>query len=173
MSEYQIQRKEKPSIYELIDKNLSDKLKEDLFGFLSFLKENRMTPQWGSTNTYNLSYKNRRVCIIKLAEDSYQIWLNTQYNEDFNECFSDESDENKEYLLGKMVYCFGCGSCKPGLNIELLGVEQKKACYNPVIRMENPNEELLKLARKLVMLRRKAIAEGKAPKITYVSVKKR
>lgn len=173
MSEYQLQKKEKPSIYELIDKNLLGTSKDDLLSFVSFLKENRISPQWGATNTYTLSYKNRRVCIIKIAENSYQIWLNTQYNEDFNKCFADDSDDIKKYLLDKVVYCFGCGSCKPGLEIELLGVPQKKACYNPVIRMENPSEEQLNLARKLVMLRRKAITEGKAPRITYISVKKR
>lgn len=173
MSEYQAQKKEKPSIYELIERNLTGETKEDLLRFVSFLKENRMSPQWGSTNTYNLSYKNRRVCIIKIAENSYQIWLNTQYNEDFNKYFADESDDIKKYLLDKVVYCFGCGSCKPGLEIDLLGVPLKKACYNPVIRMENPNEERLELARKLVLLRRKAIFEGKAPKITYISMKKR
>ncbi len=132
-----------------------------------------MSPQWGSTNSYNLSYKGRRVCIIKIGENSYQIWLNTQYNEDFNEYFQEEDDSTKDYLLSKIIYCFGCGSCKPGLDIDILGVEIKNACFNPIIRMENPDAVHLELAKKLVLLRRKAIHEGKAPPITYISMKKR
>ena len=173
MSEYQLQKKEKPAIYDVIDKCLVGKAKDDLLGFVSFLKENRMTPQWGSTNSYNLSYKSRRVCIIKIADNSYQIWLNTQYNEDFNEYFKNENGIIKEFLLSKVVYCFGCGSCKPGLDIDILGVALKNACFNPVIRMENPDDARLELAKKLVLLRRKAIYDGKAPKVTYISIKKR
>ena len=42
-----------------------------------------------------------------------------------------------------------------------------------VIRMKNPNEEMVDLVRKLVLLRKLAIQEEKAPKVTYISVKKR
>lgn len=173
MSEFQEQKKIKPPIEKMINKMLDGKLKEDLLNFVSFLRENKMSPQWGSTNTYTLSYKSRRVCIIKIYDSSYQIWLNTQYNEEFNNCFAEESEEVRNYLLDKVIYCFGCGTCKPGLSMELLGISLKNACYNPVIRMENPDEMQLALARKLVMLRREAIYAGKAPKITYISMKKR
>lgn len=126
MSEYQVQRKEKPSILKIAEKHLVGQAKEQLLDFVSFLKENNMSPQWGSTNSYNLSYKGRRVCIIKIAENSYQIWLNTQYNEDFNEYFQEEDDRTKDYLLSKIIYCFGCGSCKPGLDIDILGAAIEK-----------------------------------------------
>ncbi|WP_167956791.1 hypothetical protein [Anaerosporobacter faecicola] len=173
MSDYQIQKKIKPSIDNQIELYLVGKDKENLISFVSFLRQNKMSPQWGSTNSYNLSYKGRRVCIIKIEERSYQVWVNTQYNEAFNSCFANESLEIKTFLRDRITYCYGCGSCKPGLDMEILGVACKGACFNPVIRMENPDEERLELARKLVMLRRQAIAEGNAPKITYIAMNKR
>lgn len=173
VSEYQEQKKVKPAIEETVNKHLDGKLKNDLLDFVFFLRDNKMSPQWGSTNSYNLSYKGRRVCIIKIAEKSYQIWLNTQYNEDFNKCFSEDTEENKKFLIDSIIYCFGCGSCKPGLDIDILDVSLKGVCFNPVIRMENPDERQIELAKKLVLLRRQAIYEGKAPKVTYISQHKR
>jgi len=173
MSEYQEQKKTKPSIEEIIDKYLQADEKKNVLRFVSFLRENKMAPQWGSTNSYNVSYKNRRVCIVKINESGFHIWVNTQYNEDFCNYLSEESYVVKAYLLSTITYCFGCGSCKPGLDIEILGEQFKGACYNPVIRMENPDEEKIELAQKLVLLRKQAIKEGKAPAITYISIKKR
>ena len=173
MAKYLEEKKRKPSIDETIEKYLEGKSKEDAHAFVSFMRDNRMAPQWGSINSYNCSYKSRRVCIIKVNENGYQIWVNTQYNEEFNSCFAEESEENKKFLLSTITYCFGCGSCKPGLDIELLGVQLKSVCFNPVIRLENPDDIKFRLARKLVLLRKQAIHEGKAPKITYISKKKR
>ena len=173
MSEYQEQKKTKPSIEESIEKYLQSNKRDNAIRFVSFLRENKMAPQWGSTNSYNVSYKNRRVCIVKINESGFHIWVNTQYNEDFNHCFSEESDAVKSYLVASIIYCFGCGSCKPGIDIEILGRQIKGACFNPVIRMENPSEEKIILAQKLILLRKQAIKEGKAPKVTYISMKKR
>jgi len=173
MSDYQEQKKNKPSIDELILKFLNGTERENLIKFVSFLRENKMAPQWGSTNSFNVSYKNRRVCIIKINETGFRIWANTQYNEEFNFWFAEETERKKEFLLSTITYCFGCGSCKPGLNINILGKQLQGACFNPVIRMESPDAEMIDLAVKLVLLRKKAIQEGKAPKVTYISMKKR
>ena len=173
MSRYQEQKKTKPPIEALAEALLLEALKADLLDFVSFLRENRMSPQWGSTHSYNLSCKNRRVCIIKIAENQYQLWLNTQYNEDFNECLGGEDEKAKQYLRNHITYCFGCGTCKPGWDGDILGTEIKGACFNPVIRMVNPEKWQLDLARKLVLLRKKAICEGKAPRVTYIAASKR
>jgi hypothetical protein len=54
-----------------------------------------------------------------------------------------------------------------------LGQELTNVCYNPVIRIVNPDEKLLELAKQLVLMRRTAISEGKAPKVTYIAINKR
>ena len=133
MSAYQEQKRTKPPIDVLAQAYLTGETQAKLMAFVAFLRENRMTPQWGSTNSYNLSFKNRRVCIIKIEKDSYQLWLNTQYNDEFDACFQEADEETRQYLRDRIQYCFGCGSCKPGIDREILGVACKGACFNPVL----------------------------------------
>lgn len=173
MSEYKNQKQNKPTIDELIEINLNGDVKNDAQYFVKFLRDNKISPHWGAKNSFNVSYKNRRVCIIKVNSDKFELRVNTQYNQDFNECFQNQGEEIKRFLLDNLTYCFECGSCKPGIDIEILGKRLKNACYNPVIRMENPNELLLDCASKLVLLRKNAIKEGKAPKVTYIAMSKR
>lgn len=173
MSEYEEQKKDKPDIDELIERLLRGRQREAAVDFVTFLRSNKMSPRWGAINSYNLGYKGRRVCIIKIAENHFELRINTQYNEQFNSCFSEESEQIRQYLRDSVTYCFGCGECKPGVTMELLGVTVENACMNPVIKMENPDDEKLAPARRLVLLRREMIAEGKAPRVTYISVKKR
>lgn len=173
MSTYQQQKQHHPPIEALIEEHLSGSRREQALQFVAFMRENRMSPQWGSSNSYNFSSKGRRVCILKLLGDGWQLWLNTQYNEDFNRCFALESEETRKFLLGTLVYCYGCGSCKPGINIDILGYPVKGGCLNPVIRLENPDEGKLALAYKLALLRQQAIREGKAPRVTYIAKSKR
>lgn len=173
LSKYQEQKKTKPKIENMIDDNLYGQLKNDAIDFVNFLRANKMSPQWASTNSYALSYKNRRVCIIKINKEEWALWLNTQYNDEFNVCFASEQKDMQNILLSKLVYCFSCGKCAPGHNITILGKEIKNACYCPVIRLINPNEIELDCAKKLVLLRKAAIAENKAPKVMYVAKSKR
>lgn len=173
MSEYQAQKKTKPPIQELADRFLTGALKQDVLRFVAFLRENRLSPQWASTHSYKASCKSRGVCIIKLGENGYQLWINTQYDEEFSHCFADESERVKTFLLEHMVHCYGCGSCKPGLCLDVLGVPQANVCLHPVIRLENPDAEFLGLAKKLVLLRKQAIQAGKAPKVSYIAISKR
>lgn len=173
MAEYEEQKKQKPSIDLLTEQLLKDELKEEALDFIAFLRENKLSPQWGAKNSFNTSYKTRRVCIVKINEDSLDIRVNTQYDGDFNACFGGDSERIKDYLLGQATFCMACGTCKPGIDMELLGREYKNLCFNPVIRFENPDRELLELAKRLVLERKKAIAEGRAPKVTYIGMKKR
>lgn len=173
MAEYEDQKKAKKPIDEEVQEFLTGETRKYAEEFISFLRENKMSPQWGAKDSYNLSYKTRRVCIIKFSQGSFELRLNTQYNEEFNDVFQDEPDEVQKFLLDTTISCFGCGTCKPGITMTLLGKPMKGLCYNPVINMLNPDGKWLELAKKLVLLRKKAIAEGKAPKVTYISMKKR
>ena len=173
MSEYQEQKRTRPAIDVLAARLLDEPLQREVLAFVQFLRENRLSAQWASTNSYKVSDHSRGVCLIKLAEQSYQLWLNTQYDEAFNACFSQADESIKQYLMKNMVYCSGCGTCKPGLNVEVLGAAQRAACVHPVIRMANPDPALQELAKQLVLLRKQAIREGKVPKVSYVAMKKR
>lgn len=172
MSEYQRQRREKPSVDAAVA-HLPEDMRAEAADFVAFLRENHMSPQWGSTNSWNVSHKGRRVCIIKVQEGAWQIWLNTQYNDAFDARFDSVPEGWRAYLRERIPRCYGCGSCKPGLTRVILGEMREGTCMNPVIRMENPDEVLLGLARELVLLRKEAIAAGEAPQVTYIAMSKR
>ena len=172
-SKFEEQKETKPPIEAMINNYLSGKLKADAMDFVNFLRANKMTPQWASTNSYALSYKSRRVCIIKINEGELALWLNTQYDDEFNACFAGEPEDMKNILLDRLVYCQSCGKCAPGHNASILGKQILKACYCPVIRLTNPNETELDCAKKLVLLRKTAIADNRAPKVMYVAMSKR
>ena len=170
---YKEQKEQKPSIDSLIEQHLSGSLKEDAILLVAFLRENKMSPQWGATNSFNVSHKNRRVCILKITDNCFEIRVSSQYDAQFNACFLQECEEIRQFLLQNITICFGCGSCKPGQDIEILGHRVTNACFNPVIRMSNPSRVQLDCAKKLVLLRKRAIAQGTAPKITYIAMDKR
>lgn len=173
VSKYEQQKKMKPLLEDIIDSYLKGQLRDNAVEFVNFLRANKMSPQWASTDSYALSYKNRRVCIIKINAGEWSLWLNTQYNEDFNVCFCRENKETQNILLNSIVYCKYCGKCAPGLNITILGKQLQKACYCPVIRLHNPSQTELDCAKKLVILRKAAITENKAPKVMYIAMSKR
>lgn len=173
MSEYEIQKNAKPSFEETLGKCTDSDMKKLAEEFVEFLGENKMKPQWGAVNSYNVSCKGKRVCILKINENGFEIRANTQYGEEFNACFADTNERVKAVLLDSVVYCFGCGTCKPGLNTEMFGKKFSGLCYNPVIKLVNPDRELLELAKKLVLFRKKAAVEGKVPKVTYIAKSKR
>lgn len=172
-SKYEEQKETKPRIEDMVNNYLYGQLKNDAIDFVNFLKTNKLSPQWASTNSYALSYKSRRVCIIKINEEEWTLWLNTQYNDEFNACFAGEQEDMQKILLSQLVYCHSCGKCAPGHNITILGKKTQNACYCPVIRLTNPNQLELNCAKKLVLLRKTAIAENKDPKVMYVAMSKR
>lgn len=173
VSKYEQQKKMKPLIEDIIDSYLKGQLRDDAIEFVNFLRANKMSPQWASTDSYALSYKSRRVCIIKINDGEWSLWLSTQYNDDLNVCFSGEKEDTQKIVLNNIIYCQYCGKCAPGLNITILGKQLQNACYCPVIRLQNPNQTELDCAKKLVILRKAAINENKASKVMYVAMSKR
>lgn len=164
---------DKPVIDELIEQNLTGIQKERAIEFVQFIRSNKLEPQWGAKNSYNVKFKAKRVCIIKINKDELDIRLGAQYNEAFNECFKSDDEETIDYLLKGITYCSGCGTCKPGITGTILNHAIQNACFNPVIQMINPDEKKLALAKRLVVLRKEAVALDTVPKTTYIGIKKR
>ncbi len=173
MSVYQRQKAEKPGIEDTMARLLAGAKLDGARAFVGFLRESGVSLSWGAVNSYNASYKGRRVCILKFAEDFFEIRSNTQYDEAMNARFAGADETTRAFLLGSVTYCSGCGTCKPGLSMTLLGRPVENACYNPVINLTNPDDGMLALARELALMRKEAIADGRAPRVTYIAKSKR
>jgi hypothetical protein len=173
VSAYQDQMNSKPRIDDLISKNLQGEPKAESQDFIEFIKAQKMTPQWYAADSFSVSYKNKRVCIIKIHDGAWWIWSYTRYDEAFNASLTSEIAGIKELVMNNLVFCCRCGQCAPGEDVHLLGNSLHGVCRMPVIRFENPDHDTVNYAKRLVTLRRHAIANNEVPKVSYISVKKR
>jgi hypothetical protein len=175
MASYQEQKASKPAPEDIIQKSLNDDKKEGALDFVAYVKSLRMNPQWASTNSWTLNYKNKRVGYFRINESTgdWQVSIHSQYDEYFNELVSGESKDIQDFILNNITYCYKCSACTPGIDMVLLGKDLKKICATPGIRLENPDETYRDFAKKLIMLRREAIASDRVPKVTYIAIKNR
>ena len=172
---YKEQKAVKPGVEHVIHTALKNGRKQTALDFTAFIKSLKMTPQWASTNSWTLSYKNKRVGYIKINETTgdWALWLYSQYDDYLHELVVKENKEIQDYILNNIVYCYKCSACAPGKNMVLLGKEFKNICATPNIRLQNPNEIFLEFAKRLIILRRTAIENNRVPKVTYIAMKNR
>ena len=124
--------------------------KKSTIKFITWLKENKMTPQLFSPNSYKVSVKNQRLCYIRFPNaydgDWHVQFVRGGYGNDgygrgvYTEPLDfDSLIENAEltaFLLSGLKECRGCYECKPGMPIKIKG-ENYNMC---IINFQNPNE---------------------------------
>jgi len=168
----------KPNIIDVINETLQGDRKQNALAFVDFVKSIKMTPSWASWNSWTLNYKGKRVGYIKIYDrgefkDDWWLWLYSQYTNDFQELVISESKTIQEFITNNICYCCYCGKCAPGKSMTLLDNELKNICITPNIRLQNPDKAFCDFAKKLISLRREAIANNKVPKNMYIAIKNR
>jgi len=163
----------KPKIEEWIDECLDGENAENALNFVTFLRQNKMSPIWYANGSFSVTKKSKRVCIIKIQKGEWIIWSHTNYNENFNEILSAEPQKVQEKVCREIEYCFSCSQCRPGKKGVIMGKEYQNICIMPIQKFKNPNIDEVEFAKKLVFLRRTAIDENKVPKNTYIAIKNR
>jgi len=172
---YQEQKALKPNIEDVIHTLLKGGKARGALDFVAFAKSLRMTPQWACGNSWTLNYKNKRVAYFRLYADEkdWGLWLYAQYDAHFASLLAGEPKEIQEYFLSNIVYCYGCGACAPGKDVELLGRELHNVCATPTFRLRGLNAAFRDFSKRAVILRREAIAAGRVPKVAYIAMKDR
>lgn len=161
---YQLQKKAKPKIEEIINTMLVGEKKQSVSDFVAYVKSFRMTPQWASANSWAVSYKNKRVCYIKISdyvagEGSWYIRPALGYNDALAEFCYKEHLENR--MLDNVHFCRACGKCAPGKRVTFFGKELDNVCCPPIdFEFHDPDIHALDCAKKLVVFRRNIIAGG-------------
>ena len=157
-----VQKTTKPNLEDTIHNYLDGDILRNALHFLSFLKENGMTPKWSATQTWHYKYKGKLIFTIRL-HGSVRTWKvrtrswhissfhehDVKYLEDFMQF--DDNNENKWLSISR---CANCGTCSPGIDVRILG-----KTYNSVCRLEiiNPDVEAIKVAKKLVLANKNAL----------------
>ena len=158
------QYKSRPRIEDFISESEFDaKIKNTILDFTSYLRANKMPPQWAAINSWKFLYKKQRIGYIRLINGSWFFDYIIPKNEKFQELNKpiltiDKKFENyaadeylKDFIWDNVNYCTNCistGHCSPK-NINIFGKDYKKLCWNGNLRFKNPNAEEVEKLKKL------------------------
>ena len=138
--------------------------KQNALDFAAFCRANKMTPQWQSTNRWRFQHKGKRVCIVRLWDDSRSIipynaigpW--PEFSAEWEKFIFDEGLD--EIVLENINHCRHCLPCQPGKDLIILGKECTNVC-NVMYLFWNPDERTMECVKKLLEFRKQCIAAGK------------
>lgn len=162
VSLYQEQKKTKPKVEDVINELLKGDRKQAALDFVSFIKSLKMTPQWASANSWAVSYKNKRVCYIKIkdfrSKENYWYIRPAIGYDDETIAFC-ERENLKQIMINSIHFCQGCGKCAPGKRMIFFGKEFENVCCSSIdFEFHNPDAATLECAKKLVDFRRSIIS---------------
>ena len=161
---YQEQKKIKPKIEEIINAALRGEKKQNALDFVAFVTSFKMTPQWASANSWAVSYKNKRVCYIKVSNNidgngSWYIRPSLVYDEIIDFCISENLEK---IMLDNIHFCGACGKCAPGKKQSFFGKEFDNVCCAPIdFEFHDPNSPTMDCTKKLVVFSRNLISDVK------------
>jgi len=159
----------KPQVEEIIADVLSNEALENALDFVAFLRANKLSPRWASLNSWAVSYKNQRVCYIRLSgtapyhnlEDGSWHINHVNYGQtnlvgdDNGQLISDE--KLKDMVWSNVKYCIKCYNCKAGNIVTVLGKQFDEVCHSWLM-MKNPDVDAISCAKRIVLMRKQAIA---------------
>lgn len=161
VSLYQAQKKTKPKVEDVINELLEGDRKKNALDFVAYIKSFKMTPHWASANSWAVSYKNKRVCYIKVGdhvsmEGAWYIRPSVEYNDALFTYITKEKLE--EFIWDNLHYCRACGRCAPGRRAVVCGKEFDHVCNAILFEFHNPDVMTLECAKKLVKFKRNIIS---------------
>lgn len=159
---YQKQKTIRPKIEDALAGVLEGERLAHALDFVAYLRANKMSPAWASANSWAVNYKGQRVCYIRaygvqhwhrLDAGCWHISPNGEYNDDIETL----GDALKESIWAGVRYCDNCCNCGPGRHAVILGKDFDNVCHMNFV-FTNPDDTALECAKKLVDVRKSAIA---------------
>jgi len=167
-SKYKDQKNTRPKIEDMVFEFLGKENCENAMAFISYLRENKMSIQWASTNSWKITNKGKNVAYFKLYNDSW--FIDPEINYEDTIFLNYVKNEKLGKILQKNVeHCVNClpnGQCSPGRTIEILGKQFINVCHS--IRFINPQGADIHCIKKLFEYRKNMIAGNKVQKTFYV-----
>ena len=169
MSEFQKQKAIKPKVEDKIIELVNDDQKQAALDFIGYIKACKMTPAWATTNAWKYHYKGKRVGYFRISDSGGWLpQIHTQYDSHLRELIVNESEAINAFVDKQIRGNVPCGGCMQGVDRRTVTKEFKNICSCTAISMENPDENLCEFAKRLITLRRDAIANNRVPKCNYV-----
>jgi len=159
----------KPKIEDVIIDALCGDAQKNALDFAAFLRANKMSPSWASANAWAVSYKGKRVCYIRMhgTADYHNLecgsWHINHVNYGQTNLVGVENEQSisdeklKNIVWDKVKFCKRCYNCKPGNAVTILGKPFVEVCHSWLM-MKNPDADTLNCGKKIVLMRKQAIA---------------
>jgi hypothetical protein len=166
---YQKQKAVKPKIEDVAGDFVTGDNLKNLQDFLGFLKDNKLTPQWQSSNSWKVSYKSKSVCYIRL-NDKEKYWSldHSQFTRekwftDYDKYITDAG--LKEFVLEHInaPRCTG-RECKGRQNMTILGKKFDEVCNCWSLSVKAPGGAELEDYKKFILVIKKFIVDLSAVK---------
>jgi len=150
---YQEQKKLRPKLEDVLSEYLSGDIRKTALNFAAWLKTIKMTPQWGSGNSWKLSYKSKAIGYIKLNDGSWYVCPAGNHHWGYDDFIGNEVF--KELILRSVKPCTNCGPCAPGKSLAVCGEELDCTCGWFTIRFCDPGPDDLEKIKQLIDIRKK------------------
>jgi len=155
-------RKSKPKIEDVMYEVLSGDTLKNGIDFITYLRANKMSPQWSATNSWKIAYKAHNMCVINLSGSYHNLdegsWRVRAFIGEYDDSLSDKL---KELIWKNVEYCKKCNTCR-GEQIAIFGKDFNNVCGR--IHFVNPDVKVIECIKRLIPMRKNAIIEGKADK---------
>ena len=150
----------KPTIDEIVINILQDENLANATNLISFIRENKISLRWSSTNCWQLYYKSKRIGVIRMTEKAYPMYILDENSWLFSPWDSHDiidtliDDENAKNIIWNNVrLCSNCASCGPGSERMVLGKKIEKTCHG-WLNMINPNMETVECIKQIIKIKK-------------------
>ena len=135
-----------------------DKL-SNILEFYSFLKENKLSVTLTATNSWTVKYKGKRVCYFRVSSGYWFISYFKRSGEMFERSESYITTELKDFIHNNIKTDLGCSGCVGDGRKVILGKEYDTVCWCHPIWLNNPDGEVLRFAKELVLIGKNIVAD--------------
>ena len=155
MPEQKKQKAVKPKIEEVILDVVKKEHREIALDFVEYIRTNKLTPAWASTNSWKVNYKGQCLCYIRTAGTAHYHNLDDGFWHIHFAVYSDHiyevsvSKNAIKMIWNKVKHCTNCSNCIPANHLTINGKEFDNVCHQWLV-VKNPNVEELDCVKKLV-----------------------
>ena len=169
------QEKNKPKTEEMINEIIGGERKIQALHFIAWLRENKLSPSWNSTNKWRVNYKGKVICYIyvsgcrELDEYEFGSWsIRPAYYENIlgkanDESFDEWLKENTWKGVGKCRKCNN--TCPPDGHSSVIYGKAFDWICGIWMKLVNPEDWEIEQVKKQILLIKESIAEMAANKI--------
>lgn len=160
MSDYQKQKAVKPEVEAVAAEILEGDELNSLLDFVRFLRDNKLTPRWASSNSWTIRYKNKGLCYIKI-DSRKRLWNARPERSFFDEYDKYITDIDLKAFILEIVNPPLCENrdCWKRREEAIFGKKFTEVCRCWPFKVDNPEGVVLERLKELILVSKNIIIE--------------